>query len=245
MLRFASALLLSCCTLVSTARAADLQPFQLDYSAHYGRLAATASRSLQPQPGGRGWQLRSSVALKVFGNLGSNIEETSDFAWEQNQPVSQRHSFVQKGIGRRSRSVQFADDGRHATYSNDDDKGVLALVGPTFDNLNSQLVLHNQVEAGATDIHFAVADRGELTSHHYRVIGKETIATAAGDFATVHVQRIRATGDERQTEFWLASDYAYVLVKLLQSEPDGATITLELLTGSVAGKTLAAAAPLP
>lgn len=226
----------------STVLAADLQPYELEYSAHYRNLAASATRSLQPDASGMSWQLQQSVALDLMGATLVSIDESSQFGWQNNQPVSREYSFVQKGLGSRARSLHFAADGRQAAFAINDEKGVLDLTAPTFDNLNLLLVLRDQLAAGKTDISFPVAERGELDTHHYKVVGDEQLTTAAGPFATVHLQRIRDAGSGRTTDVWLARDHDYVLVKLLQSEPDGDSIMLEVKAGTVAGKPLGTSA---
>ena len=238
-----SAFLLYCFAAAPVLLAADLQPpslqpYELEYSAHYRNLAASATRSLQPEANGMGWQLQSSVSLDLMGATLVSIDEASHFGWQNNQPVSREYSFVQKGLGSRERTLHFTADGTQAAFAVNDEKGVLTLTAPTFDNLNLLLALRDQLAAGKTDISFAVAERGELDTHRYQVVAEEQLATAAGTFATVHVQRIREAGDARTTDFWLARDHDYVLVKLLQSEPDGDSITLEVKSGNVAGKPL-------
>jgi hypothetical protein len=244
MRRLFSALLLSCCTVAPAVSGADLQPYQLDYTAHYRNLAATATRTLQADANGHDWLLQSSVALELMGATVVRINETSRFGWQHNQPVSREYAFVQTGLGSRERKLQFAEDGHEAAFAINDEMGVLALAAPTFDNLNLLLVLRDQLAAGNTDISFPVADRGELSMHRYQVVGEEQLTTAAGSFATVHLQRIREEGNTRTTDFWLARDHDYVLVKLLQTEPGGDNITLEVKQGTLAGQPLASPAPI-
>lgn len=221
--------------------AADLQPFQLEYQAYYRNLAASATRSLSQDVSSNSWRLHSLVELELLGAPVVSIEETSRFGWQENQPISRDYHFVQKGLGSRERSLDFAEDGRQVSFAVNDDTGVHALTTPAFDNLNSLLVLRKQLEMGTTDITFAVVDRGELEEHHYQVVGEESVMTPAGTFATVHLQRIREAGNDRTTDVWLAPAYDHVLVKLLQSEPDGDTISLELLKGTLAGRAIGGA----
>ncbi|MES2603521.1 MAG: DUF3108 domain-containing protein [Pseudomonadota bacterium] len=227
--------------LAAEVPAADPQPFQLEYEAHYRNLAASATRSLSQDAGSNSWRLHSVVELELMGTTVVSIEETSSFGWQDGAPVSHDYSFTQKGLGSRERSLDFADDGSQVSFAVNEDTGVHALTAPAFDNLNSLLVLRKQLALGTTDISFTVADRGELEVQHYQVVGEESLATPAGTFATVHLQRIREAGNARTTDIWLAPAHDHVLVKLLQSEPDGDTISLELLNGTLGGHAIGGA----
>lgn len=227
-------LLLLVSLLPAAASAAEPQPFELQYAASYGNFAASAERTLQADASG-GWQLHSLISLRLLGSVISSIDENSHFSWQDELPLPHQYRFLQKGIGSRSRSIDFATDGASASYRINDDSGTLTFSGRTFDALNSELVLRARIAAGETDINFNVADRGEVKPYHYRVVGNETLVLPVGSLATVHVERLRDEGSDRTTDLWLASEHDYVLVKLLQSEPDGDTITLELKTGSVGG----------
>ncbi len=229
------------------AAAAEPQAFVLHYEASYGNLAGSADRSLLPDPSGTGWLLQSRVAVELLGRTISSIEETSHISWRNQLPSPLDYSFVQKGIGSRSRSVVFAADGSHADFRVNDDTGTLTLQQPTFEPLSIPLLLRDRLAAGDTNIQFAVADRGEVRTHQYRVVGEETVVLPAGSFATVHVERVREGGNERSTDLWLAPGHDHVLVKLLQTEPDGDSISLELSEGTLNGEPVVAGVtpPLP
>jgi len=152
---------------------------------------------------------------------------------------------VQKGIGGRSRSVVFAADGRQADFRVNDNAGTLTLQEPTFEPLSIPLLLRDRLAAGDSNIQFAVADRGEVRTHQYRVVGTETLDLPAGSFDTVHVERVRDDGNERSTDLWLATAHDYVLVKLLQTEPDGDSISLELREGTLNGEPVVAGVTPP
>ncbi len=235
-------LLLLVCLLPTTALAAEPQPFELHYAASYDDFAATAARSLQVEANGQ-WLMHSQVHLQLFGSVVSSIDESSRFHWQLDLPLARDYMFQQKGIGSRKRSLSFAADGSSVSFTVNDNSGTLALTNPTYDVLNSELVLRARVAAGDNDITFNVADRGEVKQHHYKVVGTETLVLPAGRFASVHVERLRDAGNDRTTDLWLASDHEFVMVKLLQSEPDGDTITLELKQGSVGGVAITPLAP--
>lgn len=235
-------LLLALLLLPAATTAAEPLAFALHYEASYGNLTGNADRSLSPAPDGNGWLLQSRIAVELLGRTISSIEETSHFSWQDSLPRTLQYSFIQKGIGSRSRSLTFASDGSTVDFRVNDDTGTLTLQEPTFDPLNLGLVLRDRITAGETDIQFAVADRGEIKTHHYRVVGEEALVLPAGRFDTVHLQRIRDEGNDRSTELWLASSHEHVLVKMLMTEGDGDSITLQLTGGTLNGQPVVAAA---
>jgi hypothetical protein len=187
-------LLLLVCLLPTTALAAEPQPFELHYAASYDDFAATAARSLQVEANGQ-WLMHSQVQLQLFGSVVSSIDESSRFHWQLDLPLARDYLFEQKGIGSRKRSLSFAADGSSVSFTINDNSGTLTLTNPTYDVLNSELVLRARVAAGDNDITFNVADRGEVKQHHYKVVGTETLVLPAGRFASVHVERLRDAED--------------------------------------------------
>jgi hypothetical protein len=230
----AAALLLT----LQSAQAAEPLPYHVRYSATFNKLQAEAERSLVKTTAPAEWQLQSKVELKLLGRTVSSIEETSAFNWRNEQPLSQSYHYQQKGLGSRSRSAVFDADTKRVNFTMNDESSSKPLDAPTFDSLNNQLVLAQAVAKGADTVEILVADRGELKPYQYRVLDRAPLATAQGVFASVHLERIREAGNARQTEFWLASDFAFVLLKLVQQEPDGDTLLLELHEGQVGDKPL-------
>ncbi len=231
-------LLISSVAQTTLVLAADLQPFTLNYKASYGSFDAAAVRSLGRASDSTNWEMKSKVEVKLLGTTASSIEETSTFSWLNDVAVTSHYDYVQKGIGKRQRKLEFVAGGQSANYTVNDKSGVLTFTAPAFDNLTSGLMLRKHLQNGETDISFTVADKAEATPQNYQVVGKESIVVPAGTFSTVHVKRVRDGDSKRTTDLWLASEHDYVLVKMLQSEPDGDAISLQLKSGVVGGKNL-------
>jgi hypothetical protein len=234
-----------CCALVAAflltlqaAQAAELLPYHVQYSATYNKLQADAERRLVKTDTSAEWQLQSKVELKLLGRTVSTIEEISAFDWRNEQPLSVSYRYQQKGLGSRSRSADFDNNAEQVNFTVNDKSNSLPLAATTFDSLNHQLVLAQALAKGADTVEVLVADRGELKTYQYQVLDKEPLTTAQGVFASVHIERVRDAENARQTEFWLASDFAFVLLKLEQQEPDGDKLLLELREGQVGDKPL-------
>ena len=77
-----------------------------------------------------------------------------------------------------------------------------------------------------------VADKAKRKDYRFKIVGEESLNTAAGEFETVRVKRLRDNLD-RYTEFWLATEHEYLLVKLVQQDESSG---FELNLKSVAWK---------
>lgn len=65
---------------------------------------------------------------------------------------------------------------------------------------------------------YHIADGKGISHHRYRLVGPERVHTPAGDFDTVHVERVREPGDKGSAELWLAVSLGYIPVRLLDIE---------------------------
>lgn len=221
------AMLLLTAQLAAPALAAPPQPFAASYDAHYGNFSASATRSLQHDAGTDTWTLRAEARLTLLGATLSSITERSEFRWQDEQPLPLQYEFRQRGAGARQRSVQFDHASGQANFQVNERQGSVPLQGPVFDELNSYLGLRERLAAGETDISLTVLDRDKLEIQRYRVLSEETLTTPLGAQQTVHVERLRESST-RRTELWLAPALDYMLVKLVQTEPNGNVISLDL-----------------
>lgn len=76
------------------------------------------------------------------------------------------------------------------------------------------------VPGRADTVSYTIADGKGLSSHVYKVIGRERIRTPVGEFDTVKVARQGGDGREK-AELWLAAERAYIPVRVLVVEKDG------------------------
>jgi hypothetical protein len=232
-------------------QAAPPLPFEAKYDASYGDVSAEAERSLVYDATTNKYTLYAEIDLELLGATLTSIDERSEFYWQDEQPLPLRYEFEQKGFGARSRSVEFDHAQGFADFTVNDDKGTLPLTGPVFDDLSGYLLLKEKLEQGETDIQFDVLDRGEIKVYHYMVLDEEMMRTSLGEFVSVHLERIRGEDSARRTELWLAPERDYLLLKLVQTEPNGRTIKLDIREALLNGEPLAAAvepvseAPLP
>lgn len=225
----------------ATAGASPPWPYAATYEARYGGFKANAERSLSNTEDG-GIRMQTTLELKLLGQTISRIREDSslviDSASGEFRPLA--YTFEQTGLGSRSRSVTFDWDNATATTITGRQENTIPLEGAAMDNLSGYLALRDQLLAGRRDVSFLGIDKGKLEEFHYRVIGEESVDTSAGRFQALKLERVRDDASHRTTEIWLAPNWDYLLIKLVQKEPGSNTISLELTQATVDGQEVAA-----
>lgn len=220
--------------LASVACADTPATFDARYEARYGSFRASAERTLAVSADNH-IEMNTRMALKLFGKTISAITEHSELEslddGERLLPLS--YTFIQTGLGKRRRQIDFDWQQAMATAVVKNSESEIVLDGPVLDNLSSYLEIRRQLMAGNTDIHFPVIDKGEKEEQHFRVLGEERVATAGGELDTVRLEKVRDENSDRHTEIWLATDWDYLLVKLVQEEPGSSTIRLDLKQATV------------
>jgi hypothetical protein len=81
---------------------------------------------------------------------------------------------------------------------------------------------------------YDVLTKGKIKRYKYEVLGNDLIETASGNMDTVKVKRIHEDNKKKQTVFWLARDWDFVLVKLNHRNKKE-TYSIEILRGFVSG----------
>lgn len=107
------------------------------------------------------------------------------------------------------------------TSVRDKERTVLNILPGILEKQVYQLRLQADLAAGKREISYEVADRGDIRTYRFRVIGEETIDTDIGKLRTLKVERL-SNSKERKTYLWCAIEHDYQLVRLVQ-EDDGHT----------------------
>jgi hypothetical protein len=209
----------------------DLTPYHLKYEASYRGFNAEATRSFAPYANNQ-FRMNSFTELTLFGRSIVSIRELSTFDVPEDRLRPLSYSFTQEGIGSRTRRLHFENESAQVVATVNDKVTSLALQGPVLDEQNALLHLRGQVRLGVTDIRFTVVDRDKLEENRYQVSGNDRIETSRGVFNTVRVERIRSVESKRSTTLWLAPDWGYIVVKLVQTDPDNQTLELTLTEGT-------------
>lgn len=210
------------------------QPFRAEYQvlrngAPLGRGTVTLRRIA-----GRRWEYlsRTEGTQGLAGLAGAEILERSELRFADGRFESVAYRFHQEiGWKERNRSVTF-DPARRRIVSRDRDKEhVFGFVPGVLDRQAVVLALALDLAAGKRDeLSYTVVDRDELGEQRYGVRGEETLRTPAGAKRTVRVERLRPGARVRTTTSWLCPEEGYLPVRVLQTEPDGDTFEMRLVS---------------
>jgi len=126
--------------------------------------------------------------------------------------------FVDERSGRDTARAWFDWQARTLTMQYQGKRAAEPLPPNAQDRLSFLFAL-SLVPGQSDAVSYTVADGKGLSSHVYRVVGRERIRTPAGEFDTVKVAR---EGDARErAELWLAAERAFIPVRLVVVDKDG------------------------
>lgn len=233
------AITLAVAAAASFSAAADPVPFRAVYKARFKGfpIGATGIRELRKLDDDQ------YVLTSVAYNFLAKISEQTTFKLDENDDiVPMEYQYHRTGVGRNKTTIQKFDwDRMQASTSVDSRSTQLTIPNGTQDKLSYQFKLcydltraYKHDEAWRT-LSYNIDDDGELKSYSFRVVGKEVLKTPAGEIKTVKATRTDGNPD-RVTNFWLAPDYDFMLVKFEQTEPDGKGFYLLLRQAEFNGK---------
>jgi len=189
------------------------KPFTAIYYGSYKGWRVDATQKLASLPN-RHWQF----TLNANNPVGS-INQESTFTLEKNQAIrSESYRHARKILVKNTAQETLFDwKNKKAISTRGDSTRKVNLQGNELDELNYQLTLRCDLQAGKTEFHYSVVDWNEIDNLEFKVVGEEKLDTELGLVDTVVVKRIR-NNNNRITTLWFAKDLDYQMVKLLQEE---------------------------
>lgn len=221
-----------------------LTPFRAVYQADFKGLPIRAEGIRQLEALDTGGYRLTSAARSLF----AGVEEVSTFSVDETQLVPSRYQYRRSGLGKNS-DIDVAFDWQAGTASdvNEPEAETLSLSPGMTDRLLYQYQIRADLTAAIEqqapwpEMSYQLIDRDRIKEYHFEVTGEEVVSTPAGDFQTVRVTRIRDDKD-RITNFWLAKDFDFLLVKLEQIEDENDGFLLLLKEASFDGAPIATSA---
>ncbi|MFO8140841.1 MAG: DUF3108 domain-containing protein [Marinobacter sp.] len=209
-----------------------LTPYEASYSASMAKgvnLSGSGTRSLTDQ-GNNVWLYRTEVESFI-----ADINESLVFLWEDGQVVPLRYRYRMAGflIRNREQSIDFDWQTGIAKGKYRDTSFELELRKGALDPLGYQLQLHQDLKAGKRDVSYLVIDKARYDQDRFAVIDEESISTNGQTTKTLKAEKVRAEDSKRQTLMWFDPDQDYLLVRLLQIEPDGSEYELRLKDATI------------
>ncbi|WP_017446364.1 DUF3108 domain-containing protein [Gayadomonas joobiniege] len=192
-----------------------LTPFNAKYKVAKGRLnLGTAKRQLSQIGENRyTFSYFSDLSLLI---LSDHRRETSELTVLKDQVTPARYLFKREGTGTdKSTTLAFMYEG-----VKDLEKQKFLPVDNNiqwYDEVSYQLQMKLDLAAGKTEMSYYLIDHKKRDKlYKFKVVGEEELTVPAGKINTVKLQRIRDDGSDRVTEFWLAPDLGYLLVRIRQ-----------------------------
>ncbi len=233
----ASILLASLMSLAGLAHAAEpLQAYTAEYEVFrndkpLGRGIVTL------KPDGLGhWELTSvTEGTRGLASLaGIEIRERSIVDLQDGRLQTLAYEYRQSaGWKKRERSVAFDPAAKRILSRDRDREFTFDLTPGVLDRQAVSLALSRDVAAGKRDLlSYSVVDRDELESQTFRVGAEERVTTPAGTLAALRVERERSDARGRKTTSWLGIEQGYIPVRVLQTEADGGSFEMRLVSVS-------------
>ena len=223
-------LLLVALTVNAPVRAADtapLLPLEVSYNASMEKgitLSGDARRRLQEREDGT-WVYRTDVDSFI-----ADIDESLVFRWQEGRVIPLRYRYKLSGflVKNRKQAIDFDWENRVATGHYRGDKFKLPLEDGALDPMGYQLQLRRDIKAGERDMTYRVIDKGDYDTDRFAVIDEETLNRDGAAITTLKAEKVRDSDSKRKTLMWFATDQDYLLVRLLQVEPDGSEYELSI-----------------
>ena len=204
----------------------DLFPFEVSYGASMDKgvsLNGSAKRILTSQ-GNNVWLYRTEVKSFI-----ADLDESLVLKWENGQVVPLRYRYRLSGflIKDRKQSIDFDWKANVATGQYKGKPFKVELEEGILDPLGFQVQLHQDILNGKREMEYQVLDRGSIDSERFAVVSDDAANADGSQSSQLKAEKVRENS-ERQTLMWFDPDNKYVLVRLLQVEPDGSKYELKL-----------------
>ncbi|WP_303292065.1 DUF3108 domain-containing protein [Marinobacter sp. SS5-14b] len=215
-------------TRAETSRDAPaLTPYKASYTASMSKgisLNGEGIRTLTDQ-GNNVWLYRTDVDSFI-----ADIDESLVFKWEQGHVIPLRYRYRLSGflIKDREQSIDFDWQAGMAKGKYRGNRFEVEIKEGTLDPLGYQLQLHQDLKAGKRDVTYQVLDKGSYDTDRFAVIDEESLSDKGRTMRTLKAEKVRAEDSKRQTLMWFDPDQDYLLVRLLQVEPDDSEYELRL-----------------
>jgi hypothetical protein len=209
----------------------NIRPYTAEYKTKTRGMSLTLARELKPGTGDE-WILTNGGKILVAG-----FHETSVFRLEAEQIMPKSYVYQGTGLINRRREVHFTEGSDIIRSLYKDVWYELPYTPGTLDRMSQQEQLRFSLLADPTpkeDVVVRVADGKRVKEYILTYVGEETLKTKMGSIKTLHFERIHDS-DERSSDFWIAPEWDYMMVKTVHVE-DGSPTEAVLVSGSIEGK---------
>lgn len=132
-------------------------------------------------------------------------------------------AFGQRRLGHADRDIQAAFDWDRgvlrSTYRGEVTE--MPLPRDTQDSLSLMYQFMNLPVGGAPTVSMPMSNGRKVDQYTYRLVGAERVATPAGEFDTLHYERVLAGPKESRAEVWIARDRFHLPVRVRYDDSKG------------------------
>jgi Protein of unknown function (DUF3108) len=216
-------------TLLAAAEvpAALPKPFTAWYTLHTrGLTIGTMERRLEIGSDGQyryRSESRATGLVALFRD--DRILEESRWMLENHQIRPLEYSYSYRG-SKRSRTIKMVFDWQRSTITDQDGDNTwhIPIVPGVLDKLVYQLRIMSDLQRGARQLEYRIADKGTIKTYRFAILGEEDLSTPLGRLRTIKIER-RKANSKRKTTFWCAPILSYLPVRAEYMENDSHLIS--------------------
>lgn len=212
----------------STADPSTLPFFKANYDAVISGFAVQATREYKPLD--NGFAELNFTATSWLASL----KETSRFTWHKATIAPSFFSSTRNILGvKKASQLDFNHSHKTLTRTIDDKSEDLDYIENSLDRLSFQLQLQQDLLLRKPNVTYKIVHNNSIKNNQFDIIGEEIITTKAGDVKTLKIKVVREN-TSRVTFIWVATDWKYLLVRLIQLKDNKEQFSIEL-TDAIVG----------
>jgi hypothetical protein len=163
----------------------------------------------------------------------ASLSETSQFSWK-GQNINPKKFYESRNILGIKKASQLDFNHNYKTLSRtiENEQKNLSYVEDSLDRLSFQLQLQQDLFLNKPNITYNIVHNDNIKKNQFEIVGEEIISTKAGDFKTLKIKVVREN-TSRITFIWVALDWQYLLVRLVQLKNDKEQFSIEVTDATV------------
>ncbi|WP_426416518.1 DUF3108 domain-containing protein [Aestuariirhabdus sp. LZHN29] len=228
----------ACLCLSLPLSALELTPYEATYSATYFGQTGEAVRSLKVNDNGS-YSASFNTDIRIL-LIKFYQHQSSNFAVTSEHLITPLHYQYAGTKSKPATDVQFDWSDKLATNQSSPPWTVTLATG-VQDELSYQEQMRLDLMHQRTPLTYQVIEKADrLDQLRFERAGAETLNTPWGKIETVKIKRLRKKGKERETFFWFAPAWDYLLVRIEHIER-GSGYQVDLKSAMVNGNNVAPA----
>ncbi len=168
----------------------------------------------------------------------ASLKESAQFTWKNNDIRPQQFSSKRNITGAVKQSqLNFNHNKKTITRTTKKQQEEISYLARALDRLSFQLQLQQDLLLNKHGIIYNIVHKNRFKKNQFEIIGKESITTKAGTFDTLKIKVVREK-KRRVTFIWVAPDWQYLFVKLIQLKDDKKQFSIELTDATIGNTTV-------